>query len=413
MVSRHALRNAMLPVVTIIGLQIGTLLSGAVLTETIFNLPGVGKTLYDAITSRDYAVIQGFVLVIAIGFLVVNLVVDMSATPSSIPRIRLELTQRWPRPCAARRDIADGSQVAPCAGRPACGATRSATSCASASPDRRPGHPRRSSSSWRLFAPVIAPYDPNQVLFDARVRSAVTPPCIHLLGCPETSRSTSSASTATAATCSAASSTARASRSLVGFVTVGFAIVIGALPRRDRRLRRRAARTRSIMRFMDVLLVFPALLLAIAIVTVLGLEPDQRPDRDRASWRSRSTPASCAPRCCPSARHDFVTASRALGELERASCSGASCPTALTPIIVAGTLGIAGAVLDVAALSFLGLGAQPPTAEWGSMIGQERNYIFTAPHLVIFPGIALTLTVLGFNLLGDGLRDALDPRLNR
>jgi ABC-type dipeptide/oligopeptide/nickel transport system permease subunit len=80
---------------------------------------------------------------------------------------------------------------------------------------------------------------------------------------------------------------------------------------------------------------------------------------------------------------------------------------------VQGTLGIGGAVLEVAALSFLGLGAQPPIAEWGSMIGQNRNFIFNAPHLILFPGIALSLTVLGFNLLGDGMRDALDPRLNR
>ena len=70
-------------------------------------------------------------------------------------------------------------------------------------------------------------------------------------------------------------------------------------------------------------------------------------------------------------------------------------------------------MLDVAALSFLGLGAGPATPEWGSMIGFERNTVFTAPHLLFFPGIALTLTVLGFNLLGDGVRDALDPRLNR
>ena len=80
---------------------------------------------------------------------------------------------------------------------------------------------------------------------------------------------------------------------------------------------------------------------------------------------------------------------------------------------MAGTLGIAGAILEVAALSFLGLGAIPPASEWGSMISAHRNDIFGAPHLVLAPGVALTLTVLAFNLLGDGLRDALDPRLNR
>ena len=70
-------------------------------------------------------------------------------------------------------------------------------------------------------------------------------------------------------------------------------------------------------------------------------------------------------------------------------------------------------MLDAAALSFIGLGAQPPTPEWGAMLSEARNSIFTAPHIVFFPGLAIMLTVLGFNLLGDGLRDALDPRLNR
>ena len=88
MIRRHALRNAMLPVVTIIGLPLGGLLSGAVLTETIFNLTGIGRTMYEAITGRDYVVIQGFTLVIAIGYLVVNLVVDVSYAFLD-PRIRL------------------------------------------------------------------------------------------------------------------------------------------------------------------------------------------------------------------------------------------------------------------------------------------------------------------------------------
>ena len=83
----------------------------------------------------------------------------------------------------------------------------------------------------------------------------------------------------------------------------------------------------------------------------------------------------------------------------------------MTPIIVLGTLGIGGAILETAALSFIGMGAQPPEPEWGAMLAAERNQLFSAPHLVFFPGLAIMLTVLGFNLLGDGLRDALDPRL--
>ncbi len=86
-------------------------------------------------------------------------------------------------------------------------------------------------------------------------------------------------------------------------------------------------------------------------------------------------------------------------------------PNSLTPLIVQGTLGIASAILNAAALSFLGLGAQPPQAEWGLMLGDERNSVFNAPHLVFFPGLAIMITVLSFNLIGDALRDALDPRL--
>ena len=85
----------------------------------------------------------------------------------------------------------------------------------------------------------------------------------------------------------------------------------------------------------------------------------------------------------------------------------------VSPLIVLGTLGVGAAIIDAAALSFLGLGAQPPTPEWGAMLGSERNQLFSAPHLVLFPGAAITLTVLAFNLLGDGVRDVLDPRLNR
>jgi ABC-type dipeptide/oligopeptide/nickel transport system permease subunit len=88
-------------------------------------------------------------------------------------------------------------------------------------------------------------------------------------------------------------------------------------------------------------------------------------------------------------------------------------PNTWTPIIVQATLGICTAILDAAALSFLGLGAQPPTPEWGQMLSEARNYVFSAPHLVFYPGIAIMLTVLGFNLFGDGLRDVLDPRLTR
>ena len=112
-------------------------------------------------------------------------------------------------------------------------------------------------------------------------------------------------------------------------------------------------------------------------------------------------------------RKDYVLASRSLGLRRRTITMGHVLPNSLGPVLVQATLTLATAIIEVAALSFLGLGAQPPTPEWGSMLSAERNQVFTAPHLVFFPGLAIMLTVLGFNLLGDGLRDALDPRLRR
>jgi ABC-type dipeptide/oligopeptide/nickel transport system permease subunit len=165
-----------------------------------------------------------------------------------------------------------------------------------------------------------------------------------------------------------------------------------------------------IMRVMDVLLAFPSLLLAIAIVTVLG--PGLVNALLAIGIVSIPSYARVMRASVLSVREmDFVSATRSLGGSTYEILFKCILPNALTPLIVQGTLGIASAILDAAALSFLGLGAQPPTPEWGSMLGAERNQVFTAPHLVFYPGFAIMLTVLAFNLIGDGLRDALDPRL--
>jgi peptide/nickel transport system permease protein len=107
---------------------------------------------------------------------------------------------------------------------------------------------------------------------------------------------------------------------------------------------------------------------------------------------------------------EYVEAARALGLTHWMILMREIVPNILSPIIVLSTLDVAGAILDCAALGFLGLGVQPPQAEWGDMLGRARGFIFTAPYTLIFPGIAITITVLAFNLLGDGLRDALDPK---
>jgi ABC-type dipeptide/oligopeptide/nickel transport system permease subunit len=196
---------------------------------------------------------------------------------------------------------------------------------------------------------------------------------------------------------------------LIGLTTVSFAIIIGTV------LGALGGYfggwiDNLIMRVMDVLLAFPSLLLAIAIVTVLG--PGLQNALIAIGIVSIPAYARVVRASVLSVREmDYVSATRAMGGNTREILFQRILPNALTPLIVQGTLGIATAILDAAALSFLGLGAQPPTPEWGAMLGAERHQVFTAPHLVFYPGLAIMLTVLSFNLLGDGLRDALDPRL--
>ena len=262
-----------------------------------------------------------------------------------------------------------------------------------------------------VFADVIAPYQPNQDFIGQGGGVPREGPCVHLLGCPATEQQHLFGLDANGRDVfSRVVHGARVSLQ-VGILTVGFAIVVGSAIGAVAGYMSGMV-DNVLMRLMDVVLAFPALLLAIAIVGVLGsglLNAQLAIGIVAIPIYARVMRSSVL-----SVREqDFVTASRALGESGLGILVRRILPNALTPIIVAGTLGVAGAVLDVAALSFLGLGAQPPLAEWGSMIGLERNSVFAAPHLLIFPGLAITATVLAFNLLGDGLRDALDPRLNR
>jgi peptide/nickel transport system permease protein len=260
-----------------------------------------------------------------------------------------------------------------------------------------------------IFAPLIAPYGPYEVLIgveDVKMRQS---PCIHLLGCPEDQpQHIMGIDGNVRDEFSRLLYGARLSL-VIGFSTVTFAIIIGTI------LGAVAGYSSSwpdnvIMRVMDVLLAFPSLLLAIAIVSVLG------PGLQNALLAIGIVSIPAYARVTRSSvlstkQMDYVQASRALGGSTSYILFSRILPNSLTPLIVMGTLGIATAILDAAALSFLGLGAQPPIPEWGTMLGAERNQVFTAPHLVFYPGLAIILVVLSFNLLGDGLRDALDPRL--
>lgn len=260
-----------------------------------------------------------------------------------------------------------------------------------------------------IAAPLIAPYDPDQVLIgveDVKKRDA---PCIHLLGCPkDRSQHIMGIDGNVRDEFSRVIYGTRVSLR-VGFVTVGFAIIVGTI------LGAISGYFGGlwgdlIMRIMDVVLAFPFLLLAIAIVSVLG--PGLTNAMLAIAIVSIPAYARVVRASILSVREqDFVEASRALGASHWQILFGRILPNALAPLIVQGTLGIGTAILDTAALSFIGLGAQPPTSEWGAMLAGERNQVFSSPHLVFFPGLAIMLTVLAFNLLGDGLRDSLDPRL--
>jgi peptide/nickel transport system permease protein len=264
-----------------------------------------------------------------------------------------------------------------------------------------------------IFADVLAPFPPNLSMLDVG-ETGVTrgdAPCIHLLGCPEDEPQHIMGLDSNLR--DVFSRVLHGSRvSLwIGFFTVGLSIIIGTVIGAVAGYAGGAS-DNVLMRLMDVILSFPSLLLAIIIVTVLG------PGLLNAQMAIAIVAIPVYARVMRSAvlsirEQDSVTASRALGESSTGVLFRRVLPNSLTPLIVAGTLGIATAILEVAALSFVGLGAQPPLAEWGSMIAQERNLVFSSPHLILFPGIAITLTVLAFNLIGDGLRDALDPRLNR
>jgi peptide/nickel transport system permease protein len=197
----------------------------------------------------------------------------------------------------------------------------------------------------------------------------------------------------------------------VGIVSVGFALGVGTLLGLSAGFYGGWSDSVT-MRVMDIMLAFPATLLAIFIVGVRG------PGLNNAMLAIGVINIPIFARIVRGSvlrvrQEDFVDAARALGAGQRRILGRHILPNTLAPIIVQTTLGIGSAVLETAALSFLGLGAQAPTPEWGAMLTNTREYLRDAPWAATFPGIAILLTVVGSNLLGDGLRDALDPRLRR
>ncbi len=275
-------------------------------------------------------------------------------------------------------------------------------------------------SLMAIFADVIAPYDPLDNLNGPGEPGRRADPCIHAFyevpvlgawGCPADQPETLLGTDGNSRDIfSRVVHGARISMP-IGPVVVGFAILIGAVIGAVAGFAGGWS-DNGLMRLMDIVLAFPALVLAIAIVTLVGaglLNAVLAVVIVSIPLYARLTRSAVL----STREQDYVTASRALGESRSGILARRIVPNSITPLIVAGSLGIATAVLEVAALSFLGLGIAEPTPEWGAMIGRDFNSIFTRPLLVMAPAFLLTLMVLGFNLLGDGIRDSLDPRLNR
>ncbi len=249
-----------------------------------------------------------------------------------------------------------------------------------------------------LLAPLLAPYDPGK---DRNLRQRLKPPSIeHVMGTDELGRDIF------VRVWHGARISLR-----VGMVAVGLALVLGTLlglfagyfgGRVDM----------LISWLIDILLAFPSILLAIAIVAVIG------PSITNAMIAVGVVQIPVFARLMRSMvlslkETEFVAAARALGAGHGRVIFRHVLPNGLSPLIVQATLSIATAILDAAGLGFLGLGAQPPAPEWGVMIARGFQYFTRAPWISLFPGLAIMLAVLGFNLLGDGLRDALDPRAAR
>ena len=167
-----------------------------------------------------------------------------------------------------------------------------------------------------------------------------------------------------------------------------------------------------IMRIMDIILAFPSLLLALVLVAVLGPGLTNAMIAIAIVLQPHFVRLTRAAVMAEKGR-EYVVAARVAGAGPLRLMFRTILPNTMAPLIVQATLSFSNAILDAAALGFLGMGAQPPTPEWGTMLAEAREFILRAWWVVTFPGVAILITVLAINLMGDGLRDALDPKLKR
>ena len=254
-----------------------------------------------------------------------------------------------------------------------------------------------------VFADFIAPYSPSEQYREATLRAPSTEPIngnVFLLGTDPVGRDV----------LSRLIHGTRLSL-IIGLVSVGLSLSVGVLLGLLAGFFRGGVEF-TIMRLMDIMLALPSLLLAVAVVAILG------PGLMNAMYAIAIVMLPHFVRLTRAAvmgelAKDYVNASRIAGAGTPRLMFDTVLPNCAAPLIVQATLGFSTAILDAAALGFLGLGAQPPTPEWGSMLASALEFIQCAWWVVTLPGVAILISVLAFNLMGDGLRDALDPKLKR
>jgi peptide/nickel transport system permease protein len=246
-----------------------------------------------------------------------------------------------------------------------------------------------------IFAPFLSPYDTGKTDVSLKLKS---PSFQHYLGTDQLGRDVFSRMLYGS----------QISLS-VGFVAVGISILIGILVGAMAGYKGGWVDS-LLMRFVDIMLSFPSFFLILTVVAIL------RPNIYNVmivigitSWEG--TARFVRAEFLSLRERDYVQAARALGVKDRRIIFRHILPNALAPVFVTASLGVASAILIEAGLSFLGFGVQPPAPSWGNILTEGRTYIFDAWWLTVFPGLAILITVLSFNLFGEGLRDALDPRL--
>ena len=371
---RHVLRNALISTVTLFGLYIGTLLGGAVITETVFAIPGVGRLMIDSIYGRDYPVVQGLTLTLAILVSLVFLVTDIVQAMLD-PRHRAGLDERLPA---------------------------AGTAC----PVRRPASGRRRKSPLigglimlvmlvcAFFPGAVAPFDPLAFDYNAIMQP---PSLVHPFGTDNLGRDM----------LSRVIFAASIDLQIAIFSTVFpllLGTVIGAV------VGYRGGLIDALFgRLVDLSVTVPFLILVIAIVAVLGPGLfNLYVAVSAVGWVPYAR--LLRSEMMVQAKRDYAAAARAMGFGTTRIIFGHLLPNAVTPTIVYWMTDLALAILLGSSLGYLGLGAQPPTAEWGVLIADGKNFMTTAWWMSIFPGMAIVAAGLSFSLLGDTVAEWLRPK---